>query len=99
MTILGVRAGDDDAWRGREATGEARDGARRRRGAWPAASARRRRTGEGERREREIEIDWFKFKFFSKIPFETWKTLNMKVVENLKAYNFYLRKKFIRAKV
>jgi len=40
-----------------------------------------------------------KIKFFSRIPFETKKTLNTKVAENLKTYNFYFRKKFIRAKV
>src|SRR6185437_16651705 len=32
--------GGSAAWRGREASGPARDGARRGRGAWPASSAR-----------------------------------------------------------
>ena len=59
----------------------------------------RRRTGEGERRERESRerkrFNWFKFEIFSKISFETWKTLNMKVVENFEFYTFRFRHKFV----
>ena len=62
----------------------------------------RRRTEKGERKERverERDLPDSKFEFFSKLSVEIWKTLNIKVVENLKAYNFYFRKKFIRAMV
>ena len=100
--------GESAAWRVREATGAARDGAQRESSAWPGNGTRpsallgRAGTGEGRGKKRERErrelID-SKIKFFSRIPFETKKTLNTKVVENLKTYNFYFRKKFIRAKV
>ena len=51
-TILGVRAGGGAAWRGRQPSGEPREGlgARRGRGAWPtpAANASRRGTEKGD---------------------------------------------------
>ena len=61
------------------------------------SSARPGRNRGGERREREL-ID-SNSNFCSNISFKTWKTLNTKVVENLKIYNFYFMKKFNRAKV
>ena len=50
---------------------------------------------EKERREREPGLT----AIFVKILCGALKTFNTKVVENLKAYNFYFRKKFIRAMV
>ena len=75
--------------------------ARRGRGPWPSASASSADRGGRERKRESRERDLIdsKFKIFSKLPFETLKILNMKVVENLKTYNFNFRKKFNRAKV
>ena len=79
--ILGERAVDCDAWRSREATGEAEaeltGGAARERRVAGGLALGRRRTGERERkqresREKEREIKLIQeFKFFSKFPFET----------------------------
>ena len=49
-----------------------------------------------EKRERERKrFDRVKIQFFSKFSFETWKTLNMKVVENFEFYTFRFRHKFV----
>jgi len=64
-----------------------------------SARSGRNRGGKREKERERRELIDSKIKFFSRIPFETKKTLNTKVVENLKTYNFYFRKKFIRAKV
>ena len=70
--------GESAAWRVRETTGAARNGAQRGSGAWPATATRtattaRHRTGEGGRENRERkEIKLIQnSNFFSKIPFET----------------------------
>jgi hypothetical protein len=68
---------------------------------WPAApTSRRFRTGEGERekeskgRERKSEGPGSN-EFFSKVCKETLKSAIMKVVENLKLYDFSFGSKFI----
>ena len=76
--------------------GRAGDARREAGGLWSAG----RETGEGreraERVERKREIKFeFKFKIFSKIPFETWKTLNTKVVGNFKFYIFRFRHQLV----
>jgi len=47
-----------------------------------------------ERGKRERERD-SNLKFFSKISFEAWKTLNMKVIEIFEFYTFRFRHQFV----
>jgi hypothetical protein len=63
---------------------------------WSAAAAPRRdRTGEGrEERGRERRVG-IQIKFSQNFKPELEKTLNMKVVGNLKIYNFNVSQKFI----
>ena len=59
-------------------------------GLWSAGQ----KQGRGGRAERERNLIQ-KFEFFSKIHFETRKTLNTKVVENFEFYTFCFRHKFV----
>jgi len=67
-------------------------GARREAGG-PGRPAEQGRRGRAEREERERNLIQ-KFEFFSKIHFETRKTLNTKVIENFEFYTFCFRHKF-----
>ena len=97
--------GNGDAWRGRADWGPVWVNPVAGRGFWPGRAARgrrprlgRHRTEEGERNERvkrKRDLIDSKFKFFSKISVETWKTLNMKAVENFEFYTFCFRHQFV----
>jgi len=81
---LGEPGGGEAVWPGR------------RRVAGRLCSAEREQGRVREKRERERKkFDRVKIQFFSKFSFETWKTLNMKVVENFEFYTFRFRHKFV----
>jgi hypothetical protein len=65
----------------------------------PAALVGRQNRGgesrESREKKREKNLIEFKFESFSKIPFETWKTLNTKVVGHFKFYIFRFRHQLV----
>jgi len=103
--ILGVRARDGTAWRGREASrrNQGRGAGRARHvagGLNSTATSAWQKTGEGERaerveRKRERNLFDFKFESFSKFSINTRKILNTKDVPKFKSYHFCFRPTFI----